>query len=338
MKKFVTSAAAAVFIMSAGVQYAGAYIIVAPGKIPGGVTAPQYDAAITTANIQLSKFQSLTDLAAGFSKASAYSAHAVTQRGYIGYDRFAITIGAMVGMQVPSTNLDYYKHIADELQRNGDISAGIGVNAPAVQFGWRSTENLYLGIRFGYINYRYGDWQFKTLSVGVPVNYQIINPIRIPSGIILWRGLSIGTGLMFQSNVIKYDYTQESLVVAGPVTIDPAFRIGVKTYSFVVPLEATTAIRLLWVLNITLGGGADLAFGNSELSLRNIGYAYNTAAPLNDPGWVTIRGREKHGEYNIYPKLVAGIGLSFGPVIIDVPVSYYIKKGFNVGVSLGFVW
>lgn len=339
MKKIVVFAVTSVFLMALGLQNAGAYIIVAPGVEPGGGVT-NYNDAIAAANVRLAKFYSMAKLTEGFARASSYSAHAVTQRGYIGYDRFALTLGAMVGMQVPSTDLSYYKHIKDELQQHGDISAGVGVNAPVVQWGWRATENLYLGIRFGFINYRYGVWQFKTLTVGVPVNYQIISPIRIPSGVVLWRGLSIGSGLMFQSNVIKYDYTEETPVTVGDVMIDPAFRITASTYSFVVPLEVTTAVRLLWVLNITLGGGLDVAMGNAELKLRNIGYAYNATAPLaNSIGFVNIRGREERQIYDFYPKLVAGIGLSFGPVIVDVPVTYYfLNKGLNVGVSVGFVW
>jgi hypothetical protein len=339
MKKIMLLAVSTAFLMMAGLQSAGAYIIVGQGKVPGGVSQAVYDGALAQAQSQLSKFYSMKDLTEGFATASGYSAHAVTQRGYIGYDRFAITLGAMVGMQVPSTSLSYYKNIKTELQQHGDISAGVGVNAPAVQFGWRSTEDIYLGIRFGYISYRYGDWQFKTLSIGLPVTYQLISPIRIPSGVILWRGLAIGSGLLFQSNVIKYDYTQENPVSSGGITIDPAFRITASSYSFVVPLEVTTAIRLLWVLNVTLGAGVDISLGHSELRLRNIGYAYETANPINNPGWIVIRGYEERELRDFYPKLMAGIGFTFGPVIIDVPVSYYFAdKGLNAGVSVGFVW
>jgi len=39
------------------------------------------------------------------------------------------------------------------------------------------------------------------------------------------------------------------------------------------------------------------------------------------------------------PKVMSGFGLSMGPVIIDVPFTYYLlDHGYNLGVTLGIVW
>jgi hypothetical protein len=32
------------------------------------------------------------------------------------------------------------------------------------------------------------------------------------------------------------------------------------------------------------------------------------------------------------------LGFNFGPVKIDIPVTYYLASGFAVGLTAGFVW
>jgi hypothetical protein len=44
------------------------------------------------------------------------------------------------------------------------------------------------------------------------------------------------------------------------------------------------------------------------------------------------------GPTKVLPKIFCGPGLNFGPVIIDIPFTYYFNNGFDVGVTLGVVW
>jgi hypothetical protein len=37
-------------------------------------------------------------------------------------------------------------------------------------------------------------------------------------------------------------------------------------------------------------------------------------------------------------KLMTGLGFSIGPVILDIPVTFYpVNSGYNFGVTLGFI-
>jgi hypothetical protein len=122
---------------------------------------------------------------------------------------------------------------------------------------------------------------------------------------------------------------------------DPRAVLGFTINTFTIPLEASTSVRLLWVLNLSLGVGADLAFGESTLELGASGNV-----TLNDPtgklntndGYLTSSGGGSMSPSFIHPKVTAGFGLTFGPVVLDIPVTFYIaEKGYSVGVSVGAV-
>jgi hypothetical protein len=38
-------------------------------------------------------------------------------------------------------------------------------------------------------------------------------------------------------------------------------------------------------------------------------------------------------------KIMSGLGFTLGPVIIDIPITYYpASNGFNLGITIGAVW
>jgi hypothetical protein len=57
-------------------------------------------------------------------------------------------------------------------------------------------------------------------------------------------------------------------------------------------------------------------------------------------GTISATAGGKHSTTKFAPKLMTNIGLKFGPIIIDVPVTYYFgtTHGLSVGVTLGAVW
>ena len=68
----------------------------------------------------LAKFETLPDLAKGFGNANIYAAQAATHQGFQDYSIFAVTTGFMIGVQLPSSDLNYYddldKKIEDEFK------------------------------------------------------------------------------------------------------------------------------------------------------------------------------------------------------------------------------
>jgi hypothetical protein len=215
-------------------------------------------------------------------------------------------------------------------------------------------DGLYLGVKFGYFNLTsIENLEFKTLNLGLVANYQLVNP-RSLAGIIKWRGVTVGSGFVYQSSTIKYGMTLDDPdpvtgISAGGYTAslaikNPKAELGFEVSTFTIPLEVATSVRLLWILNLAVGAGVDLAFGSSELTLGasgDIGLEQTAGTDLGaiNPGSLSVSGGGTESPAFFHPKVTAGLGISLGPVVIDVPFAYYFaEQGYSVGVTVGIIW
>jgi len=299
-------------------------------------TVPDVPAAYAVLLGTIGKYQYQPKLAKGFANASVYTSHVATLRGYQGYDRFAISVGTMAGVQAPSvtTNLSYYKSLPKKLKDQGDIYAGVAWNAWSANVGVRiPVVDLSVSAKFGKLSYTYSDYHFDGTHAGGMLNYQLVNPKAPPVKFVLWRGISIGSGFLWQNNNTNLKLKLPTLSFEG-YTVKPEMNLQIKTSSYIIPLEISTAVRLLWVLNIHAGGGIDFAWGSSSIRYSSYGVALGTPSALF---WAYGRQSGK-GSSHYMPKIFCGPGLNFGPVIIDIPFTYYFVGGLNVGVTVGVVW
>ena len=326
MKKMYITLLAAVLLIGFSMHEAKAWII-------GGTSAP---GALPTFYDAIFKYQHQAKLVKGFANASVYSSHVATQRGYMGYDKFAITVGTMAAAQVPATVIDlgYYKKLTKSLRKQGDVYVGVAWNAWSVNVGVKLPADLSISAKFGMLKYSYADFDFDGKNAGGMINYQIISPKAPPVKFVLWRGLSVGTGFMWQYNNTLYNYKSDPFTSGGYI-LKPKIKIFAKSESYVIPMEISTAVRLLWVLNIHAGGGVDFAWGSSRLNYSAVGYVVGGGSA----GLFAAYGKQGGtGPTNVLPKIFCGPGLNFGPVIIDIPFTYYFNNGFDIGVTLGVVW
>jgi hypothetical protein len=185
-------------------------------------------------------------MATAMANSAVYSNHSSTQRGYQGYDLFALSVGSMIGFQAPSNDPEAYKDLESDLKRDGDINAGANLQAWSCQLGLNTSkylvEDLYMAFKFG---------------------------------------------------ILKYD----------------------------------------------MSAGADFSYGKSDMTMNINGDVNITGASQTAPGYIKVdAGVNDTLPDWVKPKLMAGLGLSLGPVMIDVPVTYYFSNGFNVGVTAGIVW
>jgi hypothetical protein len=297
-------------------------------------------------------------LIGGFATSSVYASQGAAQRGYGQPKLLTFTMGPMVGLQIGASLGDLagsFENIRDDLKENGDITFGLNVQGISGQFNLNTPfllDGLDLGLRFGFFNlpdtlvkgYTFG---FKTFSVGVVGNYQLLKEKTIVPVLVKWRGLSLGTGLIFQNTAINFgvdvpgDFDVD--FTGGTLKLDPKLAFNMKTNTFTIPLEAATAVQLFSFLNITLGAGADLAFGGNELSLGinsdiDVVDGSGDALPQSAPGSFEVSGGGKAAPAFFNFKIMTGIGFKIGPVILDVPVTLYPGKetGASIGVTLGF--
>lgn len=300
---------------------------------------------------QLEKIDNPTKMSKAFADAATYSNGAATQRGYINYDLFALTFGLMGGAKLPGSNKeDFLDNISDDLEREGDIDAGVNAQI-AFQAGMNCSflvDDLYLGVKFGSIkfNQEYNDdsdeFKFNSFTLGLLANYRLIDEKSIGLGMLKWRGISLGSGLIYQSSKTRYNMDIDSVSASSGganLSVDPDFEFEIKTKTLSVPLELTTAFRLLWALNMHVGVGADLQLiGKSDMSLGLDGKVSVTGISATSG---TLRAKEDVNEKAkiVSPKIMFGLGAGFGDsLIVDVPFTYYFNDGISVGISIGTVW
>ena len=250
------------------------------------------------ANEELQKFSNQPDLAKGFANANAYAAQAGTLQGYQDYDIFAVTTGVMVGAQLPSSDKDYYEDLDKKVENDGDLYGGVSVGLTIINFGLNAGfiyPGLYLNAKFGYFsnNSLVDNLSTKTTLAGLGANYSWIKTKSILAGFFKWRGLSFGTGILYNYNKtdfkIELDPIAETIdtsgfagtVSSGSVVLDPSIKLGVESKSYVIPFDVTTSMRLLWFLNFNIGLGIDLVYGTTDINVKSDGNVYADLVPVS---------------------------------------------------------
>jgi len=334
----------------------------------------EFNTAISNANADLAKYKDQEKLATGFANANAYSTNVATQQGYPNYSLFAITTGVMLGAQAPTTNIDYYTggKIEDDIKADGDLYAGVAGSVAlnvGINVGFL-VPGLYINGKIGKFDsawvYDNDDFSFNTFIIGIGVTYSLFD--EVGTGLARWRGLAVGTGLVYQTTDVAYRVKMDKVYqnftannvgltgenVSGNVVVDPTFDITLNMYTVSVPFEVTTAVQLLWVLNLNLGAGIDLVRGNSDLVLKAAADATVEDIAVDSGGSPTPIPKD---QYQVTPgnlkvdgstlgkkpkwaraRVMTGIGFNVGPVKIDVPIIYYLDTGAAVGITAGFIW
>ena len=289
----------------------------------------------------------------GFADASIFASHGATQRAYGGYDFLAITAGFMLGLRLPGGfSLDDFDNPENMLNSIAEDPFGVGIQGINVEAGLHISKflpinRLYAAVRFGYINanlnYEDSGIDFNTFQIGVLGRYQLVNDINL--FIVKWRGITVGTGFMYQRTGFGFDVPLglgEIEAGSGSTALrmsDPAAHFGMTMSTYTIPLEINTAVQLLFIFNIGIGAGVDLAFGSNDLDIGIDSKIYRVEDGAYF-GYASIEGGGTMSPNFLHPKLMASFGFKFGPVIIDIPMTYYIGQdhGLSLGVTVGAVF
>ncbi|MFP4407766.1 MAG: Lsa36 family surface (lipo)protein, partial [Spirochaetaceae bacterium] len=215
---------------------------------------------------------------------------------------------------------------------------------------------------------------FNSLSLGLGATYQLVETKQLPLGFLRWRGISLGSGLLFQRNqtditieVTDEPFTSEPVTFGdvgftdadltgtgltsaseiGTIEVSPTLTAAIESRTYAIPLEVSTGVRILWLLDVNLGAGIDLVFGSSGFNLGAGAEAEfvpsDAAAPYvsSVPGSASFSASSSEGPQFLRPRLTGGAGLNLGPVKLDVPLMLYFDSEGNTlmaGVNVAIVW
>jgi hypothetical protein len=258
----------------------------------------------------------------------------------------------------------------DFMEEIFNIPFGVDAQVFNAQLGINTSKfllkGLYLGFKFGMFDTDWiktlllSDFSFRTMSVGINASYQLISQKRLFGSLFVWRGLNLGAGFTWQNTHLIFtpslpiDDELKNVQISLPsieginlpreinFPLDDSFHLSFDTYTYIIPLGAMTSIRLLGFLNVALGAGVDIAFGvtnidaHGSFDVRVNDIQGLEGLEMKTPPSVTfsLPGTSAPGIFN--PKVMGAMGFNFGPIIIDIPFTYYFKdNGFCLGFTLG---
>jgi len=301
---------------------------------------------------------SFANFAKAFANTTVFTSDGASQRSYEGYKTFSFTVGFMGAIQIPKGFTAGEGGVGlDLIKNNMDMGLGLDLQIINAQLGINTSkfllDGLYLGLKFSMFDTNWiktidlSGFSFKTMSFGINASYQLIKQKRLLGNIFIWRGLSLGTGVIWQNTSfgIMPSLAIDENISFGDISMNicPVFQLGIDTNTCIIPIEAITSMRLLWFLNASLGAGFDIAFGRSSISpqasinVTDVSLppgVYMDTSPTLKCG---IGGESAPSLFNV--KIMASAGFNFGPVVIDIPFSYYfMNNGYSLGITFGLTF
>ncbi len=330
---------------------------------------------------EVQRFSDISLLTEGFANAGAAAAHLGTPRAFADYRSFAFVLGTGVAASAPGVHPSVIENAASEIESEGDIYVGAAVQPVTAALGinvnrWLRKTRVY--VKFGYFDIPYGtiadEVAFNSLSLGLGATYQLVETRQLPLGFLRWRGISLGSGLLFQRNQTDIDiqvtdeaFTSQAVTYGdvfdnsinyndfpfsatdeiGTVQVSPSLTAAIESRTYSIPLEVSTGLRILWLLDLNVGAGIDIVFGSSDLELGAGADVEFIPDPLAEsyvsttPGSASFNLTSSEGPQFARPRVTGGAGLNLGPVKLDVPLMLYFDSEGNTlmaGVNLAIVW
>ncbi len=304
-----------------------------------------------------SKWCDQKNLAKGFANATASSGYTTSLKGYYGYDIAAFAYGASFSAQALTYDLSQFKDIDKTLVEEGDVKIGLGMGS-AFNAGYNlqnlfrvmnihSDNDLYINAKFMIWNEDLNEINIGSKTFGFELAYQLIKPNSLAYGSFLWRGLYISSGLIYNYNKadIIVDALSDQIISINSdyrLAIDPKLNLRLESNTKTVPVDITTSVRILYVLNLTFGVGMDYNTGNTDIIIKqknNIILQNSSGDHIADIGSISIKSSTKDGSPEQFRShCMVGAGFTIGPVLIDATLMYHFITGISAGFSAGFTY
>src|SRR5207302_1079654 len=108
--------------------------------------------------------------------------------------------------------------VGDDIQNKGDLYAGMGLGFSYLNVGINAKfikPGLYLNVKYGGMKRDVGKFGLDFSVMGVGVNYRLLEPKSF-IGLVKWRGVSLGSGLYYQSSKIDFKIKGDTITTLVP--------------------------------------------------------------------------------------------------------------------------
>jgi hypothetical protein len=312
------------------------------------------DAIAATLNSNyFNKIGELSDLSRGFANTNAAMHQNASMMSYQNYDLFAVMVGLQFGL-APANSTTAASNNLKDVTSKGDAYAGVATGGVVINAGINAgflMDGLYLSAKIGGFDYKQTsskvDINYKQFLIGVGANYRYLDGFNLAHGFIQWRGISLGTGIVYVSEDttvgIKNIPDQYSNAGGIPINVTGiAANLAIKSSAIVIPFDVSTSIQTLWIANLGIGAGVDLIIPESKINVGG-GASVNTTGVQSAPGSISVSAVDTTSKAKftdmLAPRLNASIGMNIAIVKLDVPLSYYpLSKTATLGITAGIVW
>lgn len=228
------------------------------------------------------------------------------------------------------------------------LSSVAFVGMPVAQFTGNSflaKTKAYLGVMA--INKSFSELRVKSQSASLKLQYKFMEPTG--SSRMRWNGVDLTSGLIFSkvnlsfSKDIRETKTQD-ISGAGSSTGTMAAKANIdgELKSFVLPIEGSTSVRMLYFLNFFGGLGADILYSkatatgrlsNSSLNMTSTGISGTVS------GTPELNFNISKTALPIAMRSFVGTQIEMGVVALEVAASYSLfSQTWGAGAGLKGYW
>jgi hypothetical protein len=175
-------------------------------------------------------------------------------------------------------------------------------------------------------------------SMGLVGQYRLIEERSLGLSVLKWNGVDVSSGFRIAKNKFSFTQTlpsfaQTSTGVTATVAAAPA-TIGADVNVFSVPVEVSTSVRLLYILNFFGGLGGDFNFGSSK-AISDYSTTINVSPDGTATGELDLGGNTSPTPWNL--RAFGGLGLEFAIGQLNLGIGKSLTAGAwsaNLGLNL----
>lgn len=233
--------------------------------------------------------------------------------------------------------------IGTAVQTSGYIGLSLG-KFPLPELGPIDLKRFTIFVNFmSYSFEKFSPYTIKNNAFGLHLQYKLIQPKSLGLGFMNWGGVDLTTGMDISSD--KYNATGNLPEIKySNLTFKPTGSIAIDNSAFVIPLEATTNIRLLYALSLIGGAGVDFISSSSELAVGTGGSVSATVSGTTYAvGSASVTGTEKNTGKSFNARGIAGLAINLVPLKNTNVLSLYVIgnagiAGYSVRVGVQGAW
>lgn len=305
----------------------------------------QIDTPITDIQVEVTNILDKPALTGAFSSSStlnsAMSFIAVGNNS----DSYTLSVGGAATVYTETFDIDILEEKFNDFGEDSDLTLGLSSD-----FIRTSITVPHFSLSYGYINYNHEDFFINSMTINVGANYELFKERSISLDF-RWRPLKLQGGISYgeysfgatiKPGVITETIELSPVSFMPPVYIfnlemDPEIDVSLDTTTKALSLLGSSSLSIFNFMDFTLGGGMNVAFTNSQISVNSItDIVILDTSIIETDGYVDISGSIEGESSDIFMAfLFSSIQFNISSFFMNIQALYYPTYGLSAGLICG---